>query len=97
MKKTTLNVKIDRDLKESFGHWCDSVGLTPTVAVNVFIKAVLQERELPFKIVSKDPFYHPENIKFLKEGKAALADGRGIEKALIEETDETTMEPKSMA
>lgn len=49
MKKANLNVKIDPQLKSEAEAIFEDMGLTTTAAVNMFIKRVIDDRELPFK------------------------------------------------
>ncbi|MET3356692.1 UNVERIFIED_ORG: DNA-damage-inducible protein J [Leuconostoc holzapfelii] len=49
MKKANLNVKIDPQLKAEAEEIFGDMGLTTTAAVNMFIKRVIDDRELPFK------------------------------------------------
>ncbi len=80
----TLSVRMDSELKEEFSKWCNSVGMNASVAVNMFAKAVLRERKLPFEISDeKDPFYGEKNMAFLEEAVAALNEGKGVEHELI--------------
>lgn len=48
-KKANLNVKIDPQLKTEAETIFEDMGLTTTAAVNMFIKRVIDDRELPFK------------------------------------------------
>jgi DNA-damage-inducible protein J len=43
-------VRIDEDVKKSFDAFCAEVGLNASVAVNMFIRAVLRSRSIPFEI-----------------------------------------------
>ena len=55
MAQTTLSTRMDEEVKRQFDAFCASVGLNASVAVNLFVKAVLRERRIPFEI-SSDPF-----------------------------------------
>ena len=76
MAQANLSVRIDEKDKKSFEMFCNDTGMNVSVAINMFIKAVLREHKLPFEIKT-DPFYSESNIKYLekvveeiKEGKA---------------------------
>jgi DNA-damage-inducible protein J len=45
-----MNVRIDENIKKSFDEFCASVGLNASVAVNMFVRAVLRSRSIPFVI-----------------------------------------------
>lgn len=89
MAQTTLNVRMDEDIKREFDAFCYKVGLNTSVAVNMFARAVLRERRIPFEITDEtDPFYSESNQAFLREAVAALNSGKGIVRELIEVDDE---------
>ena len=47
---TTLNIKIDRDLKAKADKLFNDMGMNLTTAVNVFVRQAVLERAIPFKI-----------------------------------------------
>ena len=47
---TSLNIKIDRDLKNQADILFNAMGMTLTTAVNVFVRQAVQEQAIPFKI-----------------------------------------------
>ena len=63
---STLTTRIDSTDKKDFEAFCKSVGLTPSSAINLFVKATLREGEIPFAIKS-DPFYSKENMMRLEK------------------------------
>ncbi|MCI9432355.1 MAG: type II toxin-antitoxin system RelB/DinJ family antitoxin [Oscillospiraceae bacterium] len=52
MGQTTLNVRMDEDLKRRFDSFCAEVGMNASVAVNLFVKAVIREQRIPFEITT---------------------------------------------
>lgn len=52
MSQTTLNVRIDEDLKGRFDAFCAAVGMNASVAVNLFVKTVVREQRIPFEITT---------------------------------------------
>lgn len=71
MSQTTLSVRLDSDDKKRFEDFCQKTGLNVSVAINVFIKAVLRENKMPFEIKS-DPFYSEANMERLKKSIAQM-------------------------
>ena len=71
MAQTTLNVRIDEDLKRDLEEFCNNVGMNISVAVNMFAKAVVREQRLPFE-VALDPFYSKANQERLKHSIAQM-------------------------
>ena len=86
MAQTTINVRIDEDLKKQFEIFCNETGLNISTAITMFVKTVVRENEIPFKI-AVDPFYSEENMKHLKKAINDLEDGKGVEHELIEAED----------
>ncbi|MDR1110578.1 MAG: type II toxin-antitoxin system RelB/DinJ family antitoxin [Deltaproteobacteria bacterium] len=89
MSQTTLSIRMDADIKKRFDAFCADAGMNASVAVNMFARAVLRERRIPFEIVaSDDPFYSLKNQSRLKGSVAQLESGRGMVHDLIEVPDE---------
>ena len=87
-KETTLSVRMDDETRKEFDDFCYRIGLTASGAVNVFVRAVLRERRIPFEITDKiDPFYSESNMKALLESIAQLDAGKGFVRELIKVDD----------
>ena len=56
MSQSYLSVRVNETDKKEFEKFCSDVGLNVSVAINIFIKAVLQENKLPFEIADKTNF-----------------------------------------
>ncbi len=84
MEYATINVRVEQADKTAFEEFCHNAGLNISVAVNMFLKAVLRKGEIPFRIAAPDPFYSPENQRHLRESIAQLNRGEGVEHELIE-------------
>ena len=50
MALSTLSARVDTEDKAEFEEFCADTGMNVTTAINMFIKAVLRERRLPFEI-----------------------------------------------
>lgn len=82
-----MNIRIDENVKKQFDAFCSEVGMNTSVAINLFAKAVIREKRIPFEIstVSSDEmFYSESNLKHLRRGIAALDRGQGVEHGLAE-------------
>ena len=55
MSQTTINVRMDEDVKKGLEKFCAEVGLNVSVAVNMFAKAVIREQRLPFDVALNIP------------------------------------------
>jgi DNA-damage-inducible protein J len=88
-KETVLSVRMDEDTRKEFDAFCSKVGLTASAAVNMFARAVLRERRIPFAITDEtDLFYSESNMKILLESIAQLDAGKGFVRELIEVDDD---------
>lgn len=85
MAQTTLSVRMDEDVKKQFDAFCTAVGMNASVAVNLFAKAVLREKRIPFEIsVEADPFYSESNRRHLRRSMEQLEKGEVIVKTMEE-------------
>ena len=65
MSLTTITARVDQKDKADFDAFCSSVGLNTSTAINLFVKAVLREKRIPFEIAqSPDPFYSESKSLF---------------------------------
>jgi DNA-damage-inducible protein J len=88
MSQTTLSVRLDADIKKRFDAFCADAGMNATVAVNLFVRAVLREQRIPFTVTgSDDPFCSLKNQARLKKSIDQLEAGGGTEHDLIEVDD----------
>jgi len=84
MAQTTFSVRMDSEIKKQFDDFCEKVGMSTTTAFNLFARAVLRERRLPFEVSTvADPFYSESNLAHLRRGIAALNSGMGIERDTV--------------
>jgi DNA-damage-inducible protein J len=76
---------MDAEVKKQFDAFCSGVGMNASTAFNMFARAVLREKRLPFDVTTEtDPFYSESNLAHLRRGIAALNAGRGVEHDTIE-------------
>jgi DNA-damage-inducible protein J len=88
MSQATLSIRMDEDIKRRFDFFCADVGMNATVAVNMFARAVLREKRIPFKVASTDPFYSAKNQAILLKSMEQLERGEGTVHELIEDYDD---------
>ena len=74
MADTTVTIRVDEDIKRKFEEFCTDVGINMSVAVNMFIRASLKERKIPFPIESSKTLY---GLTLLREMRAE-AEKRGF-------------------
>ena len=88
MALSTLTARVDASDKARFDEFCEAVGLTVSAAINLYVKAVLRERRIPFEIQQRDPFYSNENVAYIMKSIQELKEGKGVAHELIEVGDE---------
>ena len=88
MALTTLTARVDETDKTAFASFCASVGITASAAINMYVKAVLRERKIPFDIKQEDPFFSAANQAYIMKSVAELRAGKGTVHELIEDADE---------
>jgi len=55
MKTEMLTTRIDQDTKLAFTHVCDEIGLSPSQAIKLFARAVINYGGIPFELRAKQP------------------------------------------
>jgi len=75
MKTEMLSTRIDHDTKVAFTNICDEVGLSPSQAIKIFAKAVINHGGIPFDVKAKQP--NLETINAIQQ----LENGLGTEAA----------------
>lgn len=52
MSQVSMTVRMDSELKKAFSTLCSEFGMSANIAINIFAKAVVQRRCIPFEIKS---------------------------------------------
>lgn len=80
-----INIRIDDDVKYNAEEVLNTIGLSMSSAINVFLKTVAREKRIPFELTA-DSFYSASNIRYLeaiiediKNGKAHFEEHELIE------------------
>lgn len=79
----SISVRMDDHTKMAFEGFCESVGLTVSAAVNMFVKITLRQNRIPFE-VEGDPFWNEENQVRLWESVRQIEEGQAVPHELIE-------------
>lgn len=69
MAATNLNIRTDKDVKESAERLFEELGLNMTTAVNMFLRQAIRENRIPFELTLNTP----NSVT-----AAAIAEGRRI-------------------
>ena len=70
MKQTATTIRMDADLKAEFDKLCDQFGMSANTAFNIYAKAVVRQRRIPFTIEA-DPI-----SEIMENGRKAFYDLR---------------------
>lgn len=79
----TLSIRTTDETKYSFEGFCESLGLTVSAAINMFMKVSLRENRIPFELKA-DPFWSEENQTVLRESIKQINEGKYSQHDLIE-------------
>ena len=55
MANTSINIRMDAELKRQFEAFCADMGMTMTTAFNIFAKKAVREYRIPFEINGEVP------------------------------------------
>ncbi|USD66829.1 type II toxin-antitoxin system RelB/DinJ family antitoxin [Vibrio sp. SCSIO 43136] len=88
MKNEMLSTRIDHDTKVAFTNICDEVGLSPSQAIKLFARAVINHGGIPFELKVKQP--NQESIEAMHE----LVAGQGHKAESIDSLFDTLTDGK---
>lgn len=83
MEQVLVNIRMDKDLKNSMEKTCRTLGMNLTTAFTIFARKVSREQRIPFE-VSVDPFYSKSNITAINEAADQLKQGQVVIKTIEE-------------
>ncbi|MFR7350000.1 type II toxin-antitoxin system RelB/DinJ family antitoxin [Peptoniphilus sp.] len=72
MTSTNLNIRTDKEIKEAAEKIYSSLGLNMTTAINMFLRASIRERGIPFELKLNIPT--DETIAAIEEGRIIAND-----------------------
>ncbi len=67
MANTSINIRMDADLKRQFEAFCADMGMTMTTAFTIFAKKAVREYRIPFEISGDIP--NAETMEAIQEVK----------------------------
>ena len=69
MKADMISARIDHSMKVEFTHVCEEIGLNPSQAIKLFVKAVINHSGIPFELkVNQANKITAQAIQELEEG-----------------------------
>lgn len=85
MAQTSINIRMDTDLKRQFEEFCADVGMSMTTAFTVFAKKAVRENRIPFEVGGDIPNAETrEAIENVRKG-IGLSRGFSSVKELMED------------
>jgi DNA-damage-inducible protein J len=86
MATSTLQVRIDSDLRKDAERLFTNAGLDMSSAIRLFLRQSVIRRRLPFEVMSEspDPFWSEANQRVLAESIRSLERGEGQVHDLID-------------
>lgn len=70
MTQANVCIRMDKKLKEQFVHLCDELGMSMSVAINIFAKAVVRTKSIPFALSIDD--YNEETRKVIEDAEKGI-------------------------
>lgn len=86
MATSTLQIRIDSNLRKEADELFAHAGLDMSSAVRLFLRQSVIRRRLPFEVLSEnpDPFWSEANQRVLRESIESIERGEGERHELIE-------------
>ncbi len=85
MAQTSINIRMDENLKKEFDSFCSDVGMSMTTAFCLFAKTVVRKHCIPFDITNLDENgFTPAEVAELKSRIVDMKAGNGKEHKLID-------------
>ena len=87
MAQSTFSIRMDENLKRQFDALCADFGMNASTAFNIFARAVVRERRIPFDIQASAPLS-------LEDGRRAFwalraeAKNKGLQDITLDEINE---------
>lgn len=63
MAQATFSIRMDENLKRQFDELCADFGMNATTAFNIFARAVVRERKIPFQIKASNDLKREDGVK----------------------------------
>ncbi len=73
---TTLQIRIDKKMKDAAQKTFHSMGLDMTSGVKIYLAQVVNEKRIPFPVMSADYWPREKKLALIKEAKWALKYGK---------------------
>ena len=88
MAQATFSVRMDEALKKQFDLLCKDFGMSTTTAINVFARAVVRNRKIPFEIASLEQEVTQDGARRAFYSLRAQAKENGVSDMTLEDINE---------
>ena len=85
MAQATFSVRMDEVLKKQFDGLCQEFGMNASTAINIFARAVVRQRKIPFEISSPEPDITREGAMQAFMALRAQAQNNGVTEMSLED------------
>lgn len=65
MGTTSINIRMDEDLKKQFEYFCNDMGMSMSTAFTIFAKKTVREYRIPFEVGANLPHGQSRDIEHL--------------------------------
>ncbi len=87
MAQATFSVRMDETLKRQFDALCADFGMNATTAFNIFARAVVRERKIPFEIQASEEVTRASGMQAFLALRAE-AQKNGVQDLTLDEINE---------
>lgn len=88
MAQATFSVRMDETLKKQFDGLCQEFGMNASTAINVFARAVVRERRIPFEISSPETDITREGAMQAFQSLRSQAKDHGVSDMSLDEINQ---------
>lgn len=88
MAQATFSIRMDENLKRQFDTLCADFGMNATTAFNVFARAVVREKKIPFEIQASPEIISREQGMHAFMALRKEAKQNGVQDLSLEEINE---------
>ena len=85
MAQATFSVRMDENLKQQFDMLCSQFGMNALTAINIFARAVVYQRRIPFEITAPDTEITREGAMQAFNALRRSAESNGLQDISLEE------------
>lgn len=85
MAQATFSVRMDENLKKQFDTLCSEFGMNTSTAINIFARAVVYQRKIPFEITAPETEITREGALNAFMALRKSAEENGVQDMTLEE------------